>query len=303
MPQPQSSRWCFTLNNYTSDETQLVIQLGEHELVKYLIFGREQGQSGTPHLQGFIIFTRSVRRTRVSGLIPRAHLEPARGTSVQASTYCKKDNDYEEFGELPQGNKSNALVDTLVSWGDAFIAEEGRAPTSPEIAKAHPTAYLRYPRVCRLFENRAPGPNLRDGTLRAWQQELDQRLGAPPDDRTIEFYVDEDGGKGKSWFQAWYLTLHPETTQILSAGKRDDIAHSICKTKTVFFFNIPRGGMEYLQYTILEQLKDRMVYSPKYNSQMKYLTFVPHVVVFCNEQPDMTKMSLDRYRITDEYNN
>ena len=55
--------------------------------------------------------------------------------------------------------------------------------------------------------------------------------------------------------------------------------------------------MEFLQYTILEQLKDRMVYSPKYNSMMKYMQFVPHVVVFCNEQPNMTAMSEDRYEI------
>jgi hypothetical protein len=115
------------------------------------------------------------------------------------------------------------------------------------------------------------------------------------------FYVDDEGGKGKSWFQAWYLTKNPEKTQVLSAGKRDDIAHTIDKTKSVFFFNIPRGGMEYLQYPILEQLKDRMVFSPKYNSTMKFLTAVPHVVVFCNEHPDMNKMSLDRYIIINTY--
>lgn len=115
------------------------------------------------------------------------------------------------------------------------------------------------------------------------------------------FYVDPEGGKGKSWFQAWYLTKHPETTQVLSGGKRDDIAHSIDQSKSVFFFNIPRGGMEFLQYTILEQLKDQMVFSPKYNSQMKFLSKTPHVLVFCNEQPDLNKMTEDRYTIRTNY--
>lgn len=300
MPSPQSRRWVFTINNPTDVDRQHVAVLSGHELLKYLVIGRELGQSGTPHLQGFVIFNRSTRRSRVTGLLPRAHLEITRGTSEQAATYCKKEGDFDEYGEFPTNNTTNAYLQELYSWGDAFIEEKGRAPTSPEIAREHPTAYLRYPRVCKLFEARAPVPNLREGTPRDWQATLAAELEEPADDRTVQFYVDAEGGKGKSWFQAWYLTNHPDKTQVLSAGKRDDIAHTIDKTKSVFFFNIPRGGMEFLQYTILEQLKDRMIFSPKYNSSMKFLTTVPHVVVFCNEMPDMNKMSADRYIIKDQ---
>lgn len=281
MPSFQGTRWCFTINNPTDQDRDHVGSLGIDPLRKYLVCGRERGDSGTPHLQGFVIFTRPLTRTRVSRFLPRAHLEAARGTSQQASEYCKKDGDFDEYGELPQGNKSNSVLDALYEWGDQFIKDNNRAPTSPEIARAHPTAYLRYPRVCRLFEHRSPLPDLRNGEPREWQVDLERELDGDADDRSIVFYVDPEGGKGKSWFQAWYLTKHPDTTQVLSAGKRDDIAHSVDKTKSVFFFNIPRGGMEYLQYTILEQLKDRMVFSPKYNSTMKYLVKTPHVVVFC----------------------
>ena len=55
--------------------------------------------------------------------------------------------------------------------------------------------------------------------------------------------------------------------------------------------------MEFLRYEILEMLKDRMVFSPKYASRMKFLHRVPHVVVFSNEYPAMDKMSDDRYDI------
>lgn len=302
MPSVQSSRWVFTLNNPSQEDKDHVANLGEHELVRYLIVGRERGAGGTPHFQGFVIFNRSVRRSRVSGLLPRAHLEITRGTSEQASTYCKKEGDFDEYGTFPTNNTTNKYLDELYKWGDEFIETQGRAPTSPEIARAHPTAYLRYPRVCRLFEARAPQPNIRDGTPRQWQAELETELSAEADDRSVRFFVDLDGGKGKSWFQGWYLTKYPQKTQILSIGKRDDIAHVIDPTKSVFFFNVPRGGMEYLQYTILEQLKDRIVFSPKYNSKTKFLSHVPHVVVFCNEMPDYTKMSVDRYQVTQEYN-
>lgn len=97
------------------------------------------------------------------------------------------------------------------------------------------------------------------------------------------------------------MTKHSDKTQVLSIGKRDDIAHVIDVSKSVFFFNVPRGGMEFFQYTILEQLKDRMVFSPKYNSKMKFLHKTPHVLVFCNEEPDLTKMSEDRYHIVREF--
>nr|AUF34970.1 putative replication-associated protein [uncultured virus] len=91
------------------------------------------------------------------------------------------------------------------------------------------------------------------------------------------------------------LTQFPDKVQILSGGKRDDIAHAIDPSKQIFLFNVPRGGMEYLQYTILEQIKDRMVFSPKYNSQTKILRNRAHVVVFSNEMPDIEKMTHDRY--------
>lgn len=301
MPSPQSTRYVFTLNNPTAVDVDHVRELGQHELCRYLIYGREVGQSGTPHLQGFVVFNRTTRRSRVSGLLPRAHLEIARGTSEQAAAYCKKEGDWVEFGDFPTNNTSNKYLDELYAWGDAFIEEKGRAPTSPEIARAHPTAYLRYPRVCNLFQHRAPIPDLRSGSPRPWQQSLATELDGDPDDRSVLFYVDAEGGNGKSWFQGWYFSNNKDSVQILSIGKRDDLAHAIDPSKKVFFFNVPRGGMQMLQYTILEQLKDRLVFSPKYNSKTKMLSFVPHVVVFCNEEPVMGAMSGDRYIIRNTF--
>jgi hypothetical protein len=69
--------------------------------------------------------------------------------------------------------------------------------------------------------------------------------------------------------------------------------------KKVYLFNVPRGSMEFLNYGFLEMLKDRMILSPKYESCMKLLEYTPHVVVFANEHPDMSKMSADRYNITE----
>lgn len=129
----------------------------------------------------------------------------------------------------------------------------------------------------------------------------DVLLVPPPDDRSILFYVDPDGGKGKTWFQRYMVSKFPAKVQILSVGKRDDIAHALDVTKSIFLFNIPRKQMEYIQYSVFEMIKDRMIFSPKYDSTMKTLNHNPHVVVFSNEEPDLERLTEDRFTIVREY--
>jgi len=139
-------------------------------------------------------------------------------------------------------------------------------------------------------------PDLVDGQLRPWQQEVDGFLQHEPDDRKIIFVVDPDGNSGKSWLTRYWIT-NRDSVQVMSVGKRDDLCYSVDIECGLFVFDIPRGQLEYLQYSVLEKLKDRVIYSPKYASQTKILKQVPHVIVFTNEEPDMTKMTEDRYYI------
>ncbi len=44
----------FTLNNYTQSEVNAIKTLDGDNDISYLIFGYEVGESGTPHLQGYI---------------------------------------------------------------------------------------------------------------------------------------------------------------------------------------------------------------------------------------------------------
>lgn len=296
----QGKRWCFTLNNPSQGEKDLIKSIFESEHCKYGIYGNEVGESGTPHLQGFVIFETNKRLNAVRRLLStRAHYETAKGNNTQASEYCKKEGDYIEVGTL-EGNKQGKRSD-LVEFKQWILDAESPV-TERDVAEQFPSIYIRYRSsamaMVRLLSN---PPSLVDGTFREWQRRLDERLRGEPDDRSIEFIVDENGGKGKSWFVRYYISKHSDKVQRLSVGKRDDLAYVVDVTKSIFLFDIPRTCMQYLQYSILEQLKDQMVFSPKYESQSKILLHKCHVVVFSNEEPDRTTMSSDRYKVTRLY--
>lgn len=97
----QATNWCFTLNNYSEEEyTCLISVLQEHG--KYWIAGREVGEGGTPHIQGFVSFRRRRDFNPVRDLLgPRVHVEIARGNASQNRAYCSKAGDFREGGESP----------------------------------------------------------------------------------------------------------------------------------------------------------------------------------------------------------
>lgn len=297
-PSPQARRWVFTWNNYTAEDEQRLIEHFEHgDPFRYAVFGREVGDSGTPHLQGFFICTSPKRRNWLTTrFFNGCWIEPALGPSDKASEYCTKSGDYEEFGELPSEQGKRTDVDRLKEW----IINHPTRPTKREVASEFFGLALRYGhRIDELIDDLRPHEALVPASvqLRPWQLDLETYLGSDPDDRSVTFYVDEEGNSGKSWFCRYWLTNHMDDTQILSIGKRDDLAYAIDVTKRYFFFDVPRCNMEFLQYSVLESLKDQIVFCNKYQSKTKVFPKPVHVIVFCNERPDYSKMTDDRYMV------
>lgn len=290
-----AKRWCFTLNNYQPPELTAILDSLDN--FDYLVYGRERGENNTPHLQGFFVLKQKKRLNAIKEIpgFARAHLEKTRGTVDQAVAYCKKDGDFDEFGELPQTQGSRTDFETLKEW----IKEQPHRPSDRDLAENFPSLWGRYRSACLSFVDLfAPPAVLVQGNMRQWQIDLNNRVNQEPNDRDVLFVVDENGNSGKSWLTRYWYSTRSDEIQMLSIGKRDDLAYAIDVTKSLFVFDVPRGGMEFLQYTVLEQLKNRMVFSPKYDSRVKILNKTPHVVVFCNEEPDRTKMSRDRFKVT-----
>lgn len=290
------------MNNWTTANEDQLVALGQS--VTYLVFGYEEAESGTPHLQGYVTFPKVKRFNEARQFLPHGtHLEAKRGTPEQAASYCKKGGVFKEFGKLVTPSGRNTLFDDFSDWILRFVTDKERCPSEREIAREYPVLFVRYGRKMRaLAEHLSPQPVIETGTLRKWQDDLERALLEPcDDDRSILFYVDNEGGTGKSWFQRYMVSKHTDKVQLLSPGRRDDVAHAIDDTKSIFLFNVPRGGMEYFNYQVVEMLKDRVVFSPKYDSKTKVLLQIPHVVVFCNEDPDTSRMTEDRFIIIEEF--
>lgn len=296
----QSKHWCFTHFNYTPDDVRAYTALGNSSATEYIVFGREIcPETGTPHLQGFVTFSSRQRFRQVKTKLPgNPNIRAADGTPLQAATYCKKDNNFTEIGEVPVEPGHRSDIDSFVAW----CRERTSVPPAHEVIRAFPALAVSrgIDRLMPIVEAHVNWAPLVTGqpVLRGWQDELFGKLEEPASDRTIDFYVDNDGGAGKTFFCQYCLDRLPKT-QYLTVGKAGDLAHMIDESNRVFLFDAARSQMEFLQYQVLEMLKNRLVFSPKYASRMKRLAVVPHVIVFCNEHPNESKLSADRVNVVD----
>lgn len=95
--------WCFTINNYSYEDLDDLMDL----YFRYLCFGFERGDKGTPHIQGYIYFDDAKTRSSVSKKLSRAWLTVAKGSPDENLVYCSKQGVYYEFGIIPaQGEAS-----------------------------------------------------------------------------------------------------------------------------------------------------------------------------------------------------
>lgn len=97
-----SKNWCFTVNNPLQQDAGALETAWEAGLIKYVVMGKETApETGTPHWQGFIQMLNNCRASAIVKLLPRAHIEKAKGSAQQAAAYCRKDGDFLEKGTRP----------------------------------------------------------------------------------------------------------------------------------------------------------------------------------------------------------
>ncbi|QMW68843.1 replication-associated protein [Crucivirus-380] len=100
----RSMNFVFTCNNYTEGDLAF---LRDHvaSTTKYLMWGKEVSKSGTPHLQGTVIFKNQRTLSAViSNMGSRFHVEVCKDLFASIE-YCEKDGDVEEHGVKPVNQK------------------------------------------------------------------------------------------------------------------------------------------------------------------------------------------------------
>lgn len=260
-----SKMWCFTLNNYTSEEMAVMADLFRGINCEWII-GKEVGEQGTPHLQGFVYFnakggTRPMEKVKNK----RIHWEKCKGTKEQNIIYCKKE------GNFIYGNK--LMADWLK---DIDIIKE---------SKEYRVSLPKY---------------------NPWMGDILNIISKTPDYRHIYWYWEECGNTGKTEFQKYIFTNYDRV--VILGGKSSDMKNGIVdyysKNKylpKIILINLPRSTSTYISYSGLEEVKDMMFYSGKYEGGM-ICGERPHMIIFANREPPEDKMSKDKFQVVEIIN-
>jgi len=142
------------LNNYNSKDEEH-IQTVIKTCARYIVYGREIAPTtGTPHLQGYVYFHNARQHKSVSRLLPRAVVAPSKGSPTQNYTYCTKDGDFFEAGDIPMESnlaREKGGAATKARYAAAIQhAESGELDT---VKRDDPQLYVLHgPRLESLFK-------------------------------------------------------------------------------------------------------------------------------------------------------
>ncbi len=168
-PNQRSRTFMWTLNNYSETDEEVLKKsvptpmqstasktadgatagavAKRKELHSYVLYGREIGESGTPHLQAYAEtpkrMTLKAYEKMLHSLVPRAAKIQAVRDSLHARKYCMKDGQVVEYGtRIQQGRRSDLLV---------IQTELDQGATIQDIATHHFGQWVRYHQAFKLY--------------------------------------------------------------------------------------------------------------------------------------------------------
>nr|ACU64818.1 replication-associated protein [Nanovirus-like particle]AFR54469.1 replication associated protein [Cotton leaf curl Burewala alphasatellite] len=290
MPTIQSQWWCFTVFFLTATAPDLV-PLFENTHVSYACWQEEESPRLDVATCKAICNEGSEDPGQVKAIFGdlKPHLEKQRARKTDdARPYCMKPETRVsgpfEFGEYcPAGSHRRRQREPVI-----------RSPV--RMAEENPSVFRRVKAKIAEEEFQKSASEIQISNLKSWQSRLKTPLERDPDDRTIFWVYGPDGGEGKSTFArdlyrsgSWFYTR---------GGSADNVAYQYigCLGNNIVF-DIPRDKKDYLQYSLIEMFKDRLIVSNKYEPLMAPLIKCIHVVVVSNFLPDFEKISSDRVHV------
>nr|QXP07636.1 MAG: replication associated protein [Arizlama virus] len=140
----RTMNWMFTWNNPDYDSEPPNVWLD----VKYAVWQHEVGATGTPHFQGYVMFTRLYSLKQLVERYPGLHWEPRRGTHEQAKTYCTKE-DTRTHGPWEHGTEPAQGKRTDLESVAAYVRDHTMEQTADEF----PAVFVRHERGIRAYKN------------------------------------------------------------------------------------------------------------------------------------------------------
>jgi len=162
----QGKNICFTVNNPQEQLNPDWWTEDEQTNTRFVVWQLEMGESGTPHLQGYMELKQTKRLRQIQAMegLTGGHFETRRGTKAQAIDYCKKDEGRLEGPWFwPDEQTVNA---SLVGQGqrtdlERFTQALAAGAQDRELALEQPVTYLKFSQHAQRFRM-ALGNRVRD---------------------------------------------------------------------------------------------------------------------------------------------
>lgn len=294
----QSRRFCFTTNNFRPDDCLIPT----NDNISYYIYQLEVGESGTPHLQGYVEIKKkkTIAGVKKIPFFKRSRIAIALGTREESVEYCTKLSDripgtiVHEWG-IPIANG----VSTNYS---GFVKAITNGASIQDLIDNHAEEYIRHKRgadelVRELKKMKKQNWSISPIVYYKWQVKILDLIKGNPDPRLVHWFTDRLGGLGKSTFAK--ILIKSYDAILIDTTKKERVIRAY-NGEPIVIFDITRqeGQEQSINYAIMETLKNGYGFNTMYEPGLK-LWDTPFVLVFSNCAPDESKLSADRWDITD----
>ena len=262
------ARWTLVVHGGNEQQLQKLVSYFQTDQVVCAAVAYETGKQGIhPHWQ---VYFETADRCRLKMRITQIlgsedfHLEVARGTKNANLKYVYAVNKEHQIGWVRY------------------------AKEAPE-----PVGYCRRKRDNLLW--------LRDN-MKPWQREILERVTGPSNFRDILWVHEPVGNTGKTYLAKYLHFFHGA---IVTGGKGADMKHAIARWKQItghypvtIIIDLARSDQIVQDgYRTIQQMKNALFFSGKYDSGMVAAVNPPHIMVFANIPPNIPHMSRDRWDI------
>lgn len=196
--------YCFTYNNYPDDLDFINAKLTD--LCTYAIYGKEIGESGTPHLQGYFQLKKKERITGLVKKFPGVYFAVAKGGYESNRAYCSKDGEIFSVGTPSTVGQRAGLSDAV-----GLVKEKRKLS---DVALAFPEVYAKYHRGLEALSS-ALAPT------RNFKTEVYWFYGATGTGKSRRFADSEPDGYWKPSVNKWWNGYDGHDAVIVDDYRRD----------------------------------------------------------------------------------